>query len=165
MSNKARLDFIKKHKQEVIDATFTTGIFPSVKMAQMIIESADSKGIAGNGITARMAKNFFGIKANNAWKGKKMAFNTPRDAQPVSYFRVYETVLDSIVDHTKFLQVNPRYAAVFKAQTPYLQLVAIQKAGYAENKNYAAVLNQIIVDYKLTSLDDEQEKKKVNTLQ
>lgn len=161
MSNKARLDFINKHKQEVIDATIDSGIFPSVKMAQMIIESADRNGVAGNGITARMAKNFFGIKANSGWKGKKMAFNTPKDGQPVSYFRVYETVQDSILDHTKFLKVNPRYAAVFKAQTPFAQLVAIQKAGYAENKNYAAALNQIIVNHKLTSLDEEQEKKKI----
>jgi flagellum-specific peptidoglycan hydrolase FlgJ len=31
--------FIKKHKNEVIQATLGTGLFPSVKMAQMILES------------------------------------------------------------------------------------------------------------------------------
>jgi mannosyl-glycoprotein endo-beta-N-acetylglucosaminidase/stage II sporulation protein P len=156
--------FIAKYSQDVIDATCGTGIFPSVKMAQMIIESANSQGQAGQGITARLANNFFGIKANTAWTGEKMAFNTPNDAKPVSYFRVYKTVKDSIADHTKFLQVNSRYktAGVFTAKTPEEQTDALAKAGYSEKPypQYATGLNAMIKGYNLKKLDSGCLKKK-----
>lgn len=160
--SQARKNFIALHKADVISATDGTGIFPSVKMAQMIIESSDNAGQPGNGITARKAKNYFGIKANSSWKGEKMAFNTPKDGQPVNYFRVYPTAKDSVIDHTKFLQSNPRYTkgGVFEAKSPASQALAIQNSGYAEGAGYAAMLVKIIVDYNLEELDKEQIKKK-----
>lgn len=163
--NQSRIDFIAKHRKDVIEATIGTPIFPSVKMAQMIIESSDKYGVAGNGITARLANNYFGIKANSAWTGEKMAFSTPNDGQPVNYFRVYPSAKDSVQDHTKFLQVNPRYSAVFTATTPVDQLIAIEKAGYAEGAGYAAKLAKIISDYGLEELDREAveiKKKRIN---
>jgi flagellum-specific peptidoglycan hydrolase FlgJ len=84
-----------------------------------------------------------------------MAFNTPKDGQPVNYFRVYKTVEDSIVDHTIFLKSNKRYTAagVFAAKTPQTQAQCLQNAGYAEGAGYASKLNQIIKDYNLEILD------------
>lgn len=157
--NKQRLDFIQQHKKDVIEATLNTGIFPSVKMAQMIVESSNSLGVAGQGITALKARNYFGIKANTGWKGEKMAFNTPKDGQPVNYFRVYPTVKDSIKDHTDFLIKNPRYtkSGVFDAKTPFEQLSAIEAGKYAEGANYARKMAQIIKDYNLEALDREAE--------
>jgi flagellum-specific peptidoglycan hydrolase FlgJ len=156
--NQARIDFIKLHQQDVIDATRGTGIFPSVKMAQMIIESSNNMGVPGAGITATQANNYFGIKANSSWTGEKKAFNTPKDGQPVNYFRVYPTVKDSIVDHTVFLQHNPRYttAGVFSAKSPADQLIALQKSGYSESPVYASSLAKIIKDYGLEELDKIQ---------
>jgi len=159
--------FIAKYSQDVIDAVCGTGIFPSVKMAQMIIESANSQGVAGEGITARLANNFFGIKADPSWSGLKMSFNTPNDAKPVSYFRRYLTVKDSIVDHTKFLQKNSRYTTngVFTAKTPEEQTDALAKAGYSEKPypQYATALNVMIAGYNLKKLDDGCLKKKLGT--
>ena len=83
MMSAERDAFIAKYSQDVIDAVCGTGIFPSVAMAQMIIESANSQGQAGQGITAVKANNFFGIKASSAWTGQTMSFNTPNDAKPV----------------------------------------------------------------------------------
>lgn len=150
-----RQEFIQNHTNDVLAATKGTGLFPSVVMAQMIIESADSNGVAGNGITATQANNYFGIKADSSWTGKKMAFSTPKDGQPTNYFRVYQSPVDSIADHTKFLQVNSRYpaAGVFSSATPEEQIKAIAKAGYAEAPNYAQSIIDLINSNNLKSLD------------
>jgi flagellum-specific peptidoglycan hydrolase FlgJ len=156
--NQDRLDFINKYKNDVIESTAGTGIFPSVKMAQMIIESADRNGKAGKGITFVKANNAFGIKADKNWKGEKMSFNTPGDAIKVNYFRVYPNLKDSISDHTSFLQRNKRYttAGVFTAKSPADQLIALQKSGYSENPNYATELAKMIKNYNLQDLDIQQ---------
>lgn len=157
-----RSEFISKYKKDVVDSVCGTGIFPSVKMAQMIIESADSFGNAGQGITFVRANNAFGIKQGVGWKGEVMTFSTPRDGKPVSVFRVYPTVKDSIIDHTRFLQVNSRYAkaGVFTAKTPEEQLEALQKAGYSESATYAQALSKMIEIYNLKELDKDCQKKK-----
>lgn len=156
--------FIKQHSNEVIDAVQGTGLFPSVAMAQMIIESANSQGQAGQDITALKANNFFGIKADSSWTGERMSFNTPNDGRPVSFFRVYPNVTDSIKDHTNFLLKNSRYTAngVFTAQTPEQQAYALAKAGYSEKPypQYAEALISLINAYNLKSLDTQISKKK-----
>lgn len=161
MSNQRDL-FIQKWKQAVIDATCGTGLFPSVVMAQMIIESADSNGVAGNGITFVKANNAFGIKQGIGWTGPTATFSTPHDGKPVSVFRVYPTVEDSIIDHNKFLKVNSRYSAagVFSATTPEQQIEEIAKAGYSESPTYASAIISLINAYNLKSLDAECQKKK-----
>lgn len=153
--SKDRDIFIKKYANDVINATKGTGIFPSVKMAQFIIESSNSKGQSGQGITMVKANNGFGIKADKSWKGIKMVFNTPKDGKPVSVFRVYSTPYDSIVDHTKFLQSMPRYtkAGVFTAKSPEAQVDAIAKAGYSESPTYATAIKKMISAYNLKALD------------
>src|ERR1044072_3077070 len=98
--NTEAIDFINEHATEVIKSVSKTGLFPSVAMAQMIIESSgyDETGrfTIGRGAAVRFANNYFGIKADPAWTGPKVALSTPKDGQAVSYFRVYRSVLDSI---------------------------------------------------------------------
>jgi flagellum-specific peptidoglycan hydrolase FlgJ len=161
----ARELFIKQHASAVISATNGTGIFPSVKMAQMILESSDKKGQPGQGITAVRANNFFGIKAEKGYTGPKMTFSTPNDGAPVNYFRVYPSVKDSIKDHTTFLIKNPRYtkAGVFNARTPEEQALALEKSGYAEGNDgkgggYSKLLLTLINSYDLKALDERQKK-------
>ncbi len=156
--------FISQHEQEVIDANCDTGLFPSVAMAQMIIESANSLGQAGKGLPAVAANNYFGIKADSSWTGAKTSFNTPNDGSKISYFRVYPTIKDSIIDHTNFLKKNSRYtnAGVFTAKTPEEQAYALAKAGYSEKPypQYADAIIAIINGYNLKSLDAQCGKKK-----
>ena len=144
--------FIKKHKNEVIQATLGTGLFPSVKMAQMILESGWGKGYA-----VEKANNYFGIKADSSWKGDKVALPTPKDANKVSYFRKYSSVQDSIKDHSDFLKKQGRYAkaGLFNARNYSEQIDSLVKGGYAESKDYANTLNSIIDKYKLKDLDKE----------
>lgn len=155
--------FIQKHSQEVIQSVQGTGLFPSLKMAQMIIESsgkdAQGKFGIGKGLAVRKANNYFGIKADSRWKGKKIALSTPKDGKPVSFFRVYPTSLDSLKDHTQFLQQNARYKShgVFTAKTPQAQAEALQKAGYSESPTYSKALIGIIKAYHLEKLDGVKE--------
>ena len=155
--SKEREQFINKYSNDVIKATQGTGLFPSVKMAQFIIESANSKGQAGQGITFLKANNGFGIKADKNWKGAKMAFNTPKDGKPISYFRVYATPLDSIKDHTQFMLNNKRYTThgVFKATSPEAQIDALAAAGYSESPTYAKALKAMVNAYNLKKLDNK----------
>lgn len=151
MSNQT--DFIEKHKLSVVEATKGTKLFPSVKMAQMIIESG-----WGKDVTARLANNYFGIKKGVGWTGETIVLNTPRDGKPVSTFRKYKTVKDSVIDHSNFLIKNKRYEknGVFSAITPEQQVKAIKQAGYAEAKNYENTLNNLIRQYNLKELDKIQ---------
>ena len=146
----SQTDFINKHKESVIQATKGTNLFPSVKMAQMIIESG-----WGKSANARLANNFFGIKKGTGWKGETIVLNTPKDGKPVSTFRKYNSVLDSVKDHSDFLIKNKRYEnnGVFSATTPEQQVKAIFKAGYAEGVKYETNLNNLIRQYNLKELD------------
>jgi flagellum-specific peptidoglycan hydrolase FlgJ len=162
--NADRLKFISDHKNDVINGVSGSGLFPSVTMAQMILESSNSMGQAGQGVTAVKANNYFGIKASSNWNGQTMSFNTPNDSNPVSLFRVYPSVKDSVADHTKFLEVNSRYAnaGVFSAKTPEDQAYALAKAGYSEKPypQYADALISLINTYNLKELDVAAQKKK-----
>lgn len=153
--SKEREDFIKKYSKDVINATEGTNIFPSVKMAQLIIESADNKGRAGEGVVFKKTNNGFGIKADANYKGEKMLFSTPKDATKLNYFRVYPTVFDSIKEHSNFLLNNSRYkkAGVFTAKTPEEQIKRIAQAGYSESPTYAKAIISLINSYNLKSLD------------
>lgn len=155
-------DFIKRNAADVIRSVQKTSLFPSVKMAQMIIESsgkdANGKFGIGKGLAVRKANNYFGIKADRRWQGKKVALSTPRDGKPISYFRVYPTALDSMKDHTNFLLVNSRYKAhgVFTSANPFIQVEALQRAGYSESPNYSKALRGLINAYNLTALDNKK---------
>lgn len=128
----------------------------------MIIESSgkDEKGKfgIGKGLAVRKATNYFGIKADKNWKGKKIQLSTPRDGKPVSLFRVYNAPLDSLKDHTEFLLKNSRYKSngVFTAKTPKAQTEALQRAAYSESPTYGKTLIGIINAYRLTELDGKK---------
>jgi len=157
-------DFIKRYANDVIKSVRGTGILPSIKMAQMIIESSgkDEKGVfgIGKGLAVRKANNYFGIKADKWWTGKKIALSTPKDGQPVNYFRVYPGALDSLKDHTTFLLKNSRYKTngVFDAKTPEQQAAALDRARYSESPTYGKTLVGLIRAYKLTQLDGPEPK-------
>jgi flagellum-specific peptidoglycan hydrolase FlgJ len=150
-------EFIAKHKDGVIKASYGTGIFPSVKMAQMILESG-----WGASANARLANNYFGIKKGVGWTGETITLSTPNDAKKTNEFRKYKTSADSVADHTSFLQKNKRYenAGVFKAKTPEEQIQSIAKAGYAEAGDYVPKVLSVIKSNNLKQLDEEAKKYK-----
>jgi len=152
-------DFFRQFGPDIIDACQGTPIFPSVKAAQMALETGYGKSKVGN--------NMFGIKASGSaspyWKGERINAQTTEVIQGKAGnyaldFRAYKSVADSIRDHSYFLLQNPRYrkAGVFSATTPQDQARALQAAGYATDPDYASKLISIIARYKLESLDKKK---------
>lgn len=149
-----RQDFVNKYGGFVKAATAGTGIFPETLFAQAIIESSDSHGNLGASPLAAKYNNWFGIKANKAWKGKSVNMKTgeytgtPNATIINDYFRAYDSVEDSIKDYVNFLKGNSRYASagVFSATSPQQQGQLLQKAGYATGAGYGNLIGNVASD-------------------
>lgn len=144
-----RKDWIRKYYPIATKVTAGTGIFPETMLAMAVVES-QGKGSDGNyypglGLVARTANNYFGIKDSSAWRGDTIDLPTPGDADKISTFRKYNSIGESIADFINFLKVNPRYtkAGVFSAANYPEQIIAIAKAGYAENPNYSNIITSV----------------------
>lgn len=154
-------EYIKMYKNTVIDSVTGTPLFPSVLMAQGLLESG-----YGESSLASLYNNHFGMKAGKSWLGMKVNMNTRevvagQDETVGAYFRVYKNPADSFLDRNLNLMSGSVYwqSGVFSAPTPELQAYAIQKAGYASDPNYAQTLITLIDRYNLKSLDAEIKKK------
>lgn len=141
-----RAEFTNKYYPMAKQVARGSRIYPETILAVAIVES---QGKAPNGnwepgrnAAAKLANNFFGIKANSNYKGEKILLNTPGDAQHKSYFRKYPTIAASFKDYIDFLKTNPRYktAGVFDSESYQEQIINIARAGYAESKSYADVV-------------------------
>ena len=175
MAKLTATQFKEKFGAAVVQATEGTGLFPSVKLAQMALESGWKDAAPGNAN--------FGIKADSSWKGKVISSTTREviggvsktfsgtgqiyasrseaitaGANTVTLFRAYDTVADSIFDHTMFLKKNARYAKVFTATTPEAQAQELKNAGYATATNYPATLMSIINSYNFKIFDTLKKK-------
>lgn len=145
--------FIKLVCGAVQSACKGTPIFPSVCLAQAILETGWGKARRGN--------NLFGIKAtgkpNEYWDGSAFVSPTVEYVNGVkikvnSKFRAYKTLEDSIRDHNR-LFYNKRYASVLQANTPEAQAKAIKASGYATDPGYAEKLISLINKYNLKQYD------------
>jgi len=104
----ARSEYIKKYTPAVVRAARGTGLFPSLFMAQAILESGN-----GQSLLARDYNNHFGIKSTPDWKGKVVRMSTRevfngKDVYIKDGFRWYKNPIDSFKDRVKFLQENKR---------------------------------------------------------
>ena len=129
-------------------------ILASVTIAQAILESS-----WGESELAKNANNYFGIKANSSWRGKKYIVKTSEyDSKGNKYyidapFRKYDSILESISDHSQFLLDNSRYSAI-PNDTDYKSVCnKLQKAGYATDPSYANLLINLIDKYELYKFD------------
>jgi flagellum-specific peptidoglycan hydrolase FlgJ len=147
MKNPARAAWIKKYYLDAVKATAGTGIFPETLLAQAIVESQKNNAQGwpepGLSLNAKRANNYFGIKKYPKWKGKTVDLPTPGDAQKISTFVVYDSVLDSFSGYVNFLKVNPRYGKALKATSYPEQIALIAAAGYAEGSNYKEIVTGI----------------------
>jgi len=93
-------------------------------VAQILLET-------GNGTSSlvKRANNFGGIKADDNWTGPK-----------TGQYRLYNTPEEGLKAQIDFYINNPRYRknGVFDAKTPKEHFEAVQRAGYAEAKNYVS---------------------------
>jgi flagellum-specific peptidoglycan hydrolase FlgJ len=143
-----RKAWIDQNAPFAIEATKGSGIFPETLLAMAIVESQgkiQGNWYPGEGLVAKKANNFFGIKKGSGWTGKTISLPTPGDADKISVFRVYPNFEASARDYVRFLQVNPRYkkAGVFSAKDYVEQIVSIARAGYAESPSYTSVVTAV----------------------
>lgn len=153
--NKERFDYIQSIAAIAQQACKGTGLFPSVMIAQGVLESRN-----GLSTLSKAHHNHFGIKKGIGWtgevalmptwevvNGKKVDIHAP--------FRKYPSLIEGFKDRVKFLQVNPRYTkyGVFSAKTPQAQCDALLMAGYATDPGYASLLKSIIAKYDLEKFD------------
>lgn len=154
------MEFINDIKEDAIYGYINYGIFPSVTIAQAILESG-----WGSSDLSMKANNLFGIKADKSWKGEKIAMKTSEYNNQIitDNFRVYKTKGESIKDHREFLANNVRYkqAGVFNASTYIEQAQAIEKGGYSTVENqkgqkvYSDMLITLIREYNLQIIDHD----------
>jgi len=164
-------NFFNEYSDAIISSVKGTGIFPSVKAAQMACETGYGKSIK----TA--ANNCFGVKAGKSWPGKVISNTTKETIKGVSYtykgsgkiydsfssaissgekpvtlFRVYNSIEESIIDHSKLL-MRDRFKPVLDAKTAEEQTQLLETCGYATAINYNETLNWIIKKYNLKRMD------------
>lgn len=149
--------FVQKILEDVKRISKQYGLFTSVSLAQAIIESG-----CGNSSLSKKYNNLFGVKADSGWTGQRVRLSTKEDEGGANItimadFRVYPNWGDSIEDHAKFLRNNSTYSShgVFSATSYEQQAHALQAAGYATDRNYAAELIAMIKGYKLDQYDNQ----------
>lgn len=158
-------DFILTVGNKAARATIGTGFFPSVLIAQAILESS-----WGDSILASKYNNLFGLKAGTSWEGKTVNLQTGEvfDGESVlilDAFRVYDNWEKSIKDRINWMRETSRYANVEVLDTAEYQAKELQNAGYATDPNYANKLIQIIYDYDLIQYDkNKQSMKTINII-
>ena len=117
-------------------------ISPEGILAQWALETG-----WGRKITPGTGYNIGNHKADIYWKGAKTKDKIlDKRTGRRDHYRIY-TEQDLVKESIKFLSTK-RYAAVWSAKTEYEALMAMEKAGYAEGKNYANTIMKINKDIK-----------------
>lgn len=133
--------------------TVSLAIPVSVMLAQAALESG-----WGESMLTKNGKALFGIKATDSWNGKTYNAKTYEvyDNTVVSIkadFRAYDSLEESIQDHSNFLWGLKRYEKVTACADPIECCDELQKAGYATDPYYASKLKQLIVNNNLREYD------------
>ena len=129
------------------------GVPASVTLAQILLESSGSNG-GLSGLASSPNYNLFGIKAGSNWEGKTVTMrNGSGDPNKYSTYRKYNNYAESIEDHAKLLTTSRYTTHTQNVNNAYDYARAIQKAGYAEDSNYADKLINIMKQYNLTDFD------------
>ncbi|MEC0269044.1 glycoside hydrolase family 73 protein [Paenibacillus anseongense] len=143
--------FIDSISESAIEDMINTGVLASVTIAQACLESAWGKSAIGN--------NLFGIKGSGTVQATDEFINGEWITIQAG-FRVYQSWLASISDHSLFLLTNPWY----RSAGFFMHCVsrnyegaawALQSAGYATDPNYATKLTNLINSYALYKYDQE----------
>lgn len=156
----------QQYFEELVTAVgkHTTELFPSVVLAQAILESGLFTASGPSGLAVKY-NNFFGIKASKSWTGKV----TPNlsteedDGTGKKYtikagFRWYDSVEDSVKDHNDMFKTDfskSFYKGVLNAKTPSEQTKDLQGT-YATDTKYASKLDAIIKQYNLIKYDTQK---------
>lgn len=125
-------------------------MFPSIIIAQAILESD-----WGRSQLSRESNNLFGIKASEDDQHVVLPTQEFQDGKmqtEEAAFKIYDSLDDSILDHSYFL-TGQTYQAAIAAKDYQAAAKAIQNGGYATDPDYSDKLISIIKEYKLDVYD------------
>lgn len=148
-SENAQQDFVDRMLPHAVQASKITGVPTQLMLGQAALESGWGKR------EIRMPDgsnsfNLFGIKATAGWNGKVAEVMTTEYRNGIAYkqverFRAYSSYAEAFQDHANLIGNNARYAEVMQqAGNPAGMAVAIQRAGYATDPNYADKLVRVM---------------------
>ena len=163
-TNQQFIEFIAEY---AVQDMKETGILASVTIAQAALESG-----YGRSTLASTYNNLFGIKADESWTGAVIEMETSEeDSSGNTYttlanWRTYDTVLESMNDHSKFLWENRNYKACTdivknnirnsSGHYDYRQVIQIIKDnGYATDSQYVEKIVSVIETYNLWQYDED----------
>lgn len=153
---------------EIVKPSISSGLFPSVKGAQMLLESGYVKSEL-----ALNANNCFGMKTSlsgngwpgSAWDGVSKYTKKTQEQNPdgtahtvTADFRRYSCIEDSVKDHSAYLLGAKngsvlRYAGIAQCKDYREQLTLIKTGGYATDVQYVEKLCSVIEQHKLDRYD------------
>lgn len=148
--NSLYLDYIDKYRDLAIAQQRKYNVPAAITMAQGILESG-----AGTSELATVAKNHFGIKCTQDWKGRTIYKD---DDKKDECFRRYAEVSDSYEDHSLFL-LRKRYESLFSLPIGDYKAWAhgLKACGYATDPKYPEKLISLIEQYDLQKLTFDQD--------
>lgn len=119
----------------------------AIILAMACLESNYGKSAPGN--------NFFGIKADPSWRGRRFEAKTWEDldgkrVEISAWFRAYDDPTDSFRDLAEFLERNPRYGEALRwKHDPERFIGEVWEAGYATDGDYPKKVLGIVRDWGL----------------
>jgi flagellar protein FlgJ len=124
------------------------GVAPQAIVAQAALETGWGKHVMRHD-DGSSSHNLFGIKADSAWNGKRVAASTVEFdggvvARRQAVFRAYDSVGQSVADYVHLLQSSGRYRAALQSSGPAQFASALQRAGYATDPDYAQKIKGIV---------------------
>lgn len=136
-------EYINQYKGFAISEMKRMGVPAAITLAQGLLETQN-----GNSDLVKISNNHFGIKCKSTWTAETVSHD---DDAPGECFRKYSSAEDSYRDHSNFLRGNSRYDFLFKLNPADYKAWAygLQKAGYATNPRYPAILIKNIEKYNL----------------
>ena len=148
--------FIQKLMPVAEKAAKTLGVDPKLLIAQSALETGWGKSLGQSS-----ENNLFGIKANSQWQGKQNQASTQEYIQGrwlrvEENFRAYDDIEASFQDYVGLIQNSSRYReAVASAEQPQQYLLALQKAGYATDPEYAEKVMAVYTSQRMQTVSEQ----------
>lgn len=151
--------FLNKAAKQAVKAAKKYGTYPSVMIAQAIVESD-----WGQSALAVNANNLFGMKADDSWSGESYLARTREEKDGKSYyinarFRKYNSLKESFEDNGKKLREGVswqplRYqGAWLENANTYAEATKALTGTYATDSKYDVALDSRITSHNLNQYD------------
>lgn len=157
--NQVQSDFLKMAVPLAQATQKSWGVPASVTIAQAILESSSAQGW-GKSSLARLANNYFGIKATQVANPESYIERDTteivdgRSVRVHAKFARYATPAASFEAHAKLLATAKRYRPAMAVRANVVEFAAqLEACGYSTSPNYNETLTALIEKYDLTQYD------------